>query len=247
MLAGCCEPKEASEDAAGVVAPPAKEDAKPSRFRHPDEDPPHERSEDQLPPDELEAALNEAAEQVKKGDDLAAIRALRKCANKLQPSPRCEGEIGIAMWKVGNHRAYARFYVEAAAAMEDPKADAGFWRRLGDTAMRMARFESAKSAYEKMVAAGGKSADDYRKLSSAMQGAKADVKDVISVLGKAYEAAPTEHDILFEIATLTAQIPDDAKARELLEEYLEKTKGKDPGRDELVKTRIKELSLPRRQ
>jgi tetratricopeptide (TPR) repeat protein len=248
VLVGCSEPKQETEDAAkSVVATPVEKDAKTKRFPHPDENPPPARNGDQLPADELEAVLAEAAAQVTKGDDLAAVLTLRKCVNKLQPSPRCEGEMGIAMWKVGNHRAHARFYVEAAASMDDPKADAAFWRRLGDAAMRMARFESATSAYEKMVATGGTSADDYRKLSKAMQGKKADVKEVISVLRKAYEAAPTEHQLLFEIAVLTAQIPDNAKAKTLLEEYLEKTKGTDPKRDELVKNRIKELSLPPRQ
>ena len=75
-------------------------------------------------------------------------------------------------------------------------------------------------------------------------GKKAEIKEVVPVLRKAYEATPTKHDLLFEIAVLTARIPDNAAAKTLFEEYLAKTKGKDPKRDALVETRIKELSLP---
>lgn len=247
-LAGCSEPQPAKKATVqNEVGTATNAEREPSPFNHPDEDPPEERNGDQLPNEELETVLQKAAAQIAMGEHLAALGTLRKCANKLQPSPRCEGELGIAMWKVGRHRAHARFFVEAAASMDDPKADATFWRRLGDTAMLMARFEAAASAYEKVVAAGGKSADDYQSLSKALQGKKADFKDVISILRKGYEEDPTRHDLLFEIAVLTAQIPDNARAKELFEEYLEKTKGKDPKRDQVVKTRIRELSLPPRQ
>jgi hypothetical protein len=247
-LAGCKEPKQDEDaSASNVVVAPPRQEPKPKRFPHPDESPPPERNGDQLGEEELEAVLKEAADLIAKGDDLAAVGVLRKCANKVQPSTRCEGEIGIAMWKVGNHRAHARFYVEAAASMDDPKADVGFWRRLGDAAIKMASFEAATSAYEKMVAGGGTGADDYKKLSKAMQGKKAKPEEVIAVLAKAYQAHPDSHDLLFERAVLTAQIPDNESAKKLLEEYLAKTKGEDPKRDAMVETRIRELSLPPRQ
>jgi tetratricopeptide (TPR) repeat protein len=248
-FAGCSEPQQAKETGVRNVieAPPPQAERKPGPFRHPDKDPPADRSGEQLPSEELEAALKEASDQIAKGDKLAAIRALRKCANKLTPSPRCEGEIGIAMWEVGRHRAHARFFVQAAASMDDPKADAAFWRRLGDTAMRMARFEAAADAYQKMVDTGGKSADDYEKLSKALLGRKADVKEAIEALRKGYKADPSRHDLLFDIAVLTAQIPDRARARELLTEYLAKTEGQDPKRDATVKARIEELGRARQK
>lgn len=247
-LAACSEPQPDKTIARNVVeAPPPKAEAEPGPFRHPDEDPPPERSGEQLAPEELEAALKEAREQIAKGDKLAAIRTLRKCANKLEPSPRCEGEYGIAMWEVGRHKVYARSFVEAAASMDDAKADADFWRRLGDTATEMARFAAAANAYTQMVFVGGRSADDYKKLAGALLGKKADVKEAIEALRKGYEADPKRHDLLFDIAILTAQIPDRARARELLVEYLEKTEGEDPKRDASVKARIEELGRAPKQ
>src|SRR5690606_24945929 len=91
-------------------APPAEA----SPFRNPTKEPPPPRSQPQLPPAELDAALAAAAAARAACDENTAMLRLFGCANTIPKHVRCEGELAMILAKYPSPKAEARYYLEQA-------------------------------------------------------------------------------------------------------------------------------------
>jgi len=200
-------------DTKNLIQPsvPARSEAPPgpSPFNNPNKEPPPPRSEPQLPPDELAAALGKAEAARKVDDNLEASLALRTCANKLPQSVRCEGELAAALVKMPRHRYEAEYYLKQAIAGDDPALTADYYRRLGDALNHKGMYGDAATAYERMITRTPKpTGADYNLLAVALQGVPTRVADAADALGKAYALEPTRHEWLRDQAVLLGQLPD---------------------------------------
>lgn len=192
----------------------------PSPFFSPDREPPPARSEPQLPPEELAAALAAAAEALKVGDETTATLRLRACANKVPQSVRCEGELAMLLIKQRRHTVEARYYIDQALAADDPALDEAYHRRFGAAMLAQGRAREAAIAYERMVARIQPTAADWYLLSEALQGDPTRLPEAAEAAHKAYELDPTHLDWLRTEAILLGQIPDKiAQAIARFEEY----------------------------
>ncbi len=192
-----------------VVPPRSEAPPGPSPFNNPNKEPPPPRSEPQLPPDELAAALGRAEAARKVNDDLETSLALRPCANKVPQSVRCEGELAAALVKMPRHRYEAEYYLKQAIAGDDPALTADYYRRLGDALSHKGMYNDAATAYERMITRAAKpTGADYNLLAVALQGVPTRVADAADALGKAYALEPTRHEWLRDQAILLAQLPD---------------------------------------
>lgn len=227
-----------------VKAPPRPAEPREAKgpIRNPQKDRPPERSGDQLPDGELEAALKQATKERDKGDLLAAMQTLRKCINKIPASARCEGEYAFLAYETGRRRAEVHYYLEQVAATDAPKAKPDFYRRVGATAMKAAKYDLAVPILQKATEGTKKQVEpaDFARYAKALQ-ALGEREQAVNALTEAYTRDPKSHEWLFERAVLVAQLQRTKEAAKLMEEYYGKTKGKDAKRDELVKQRIKEL------
>ncbi|PRP94170.1 hypothetical protein ENSA5_41250 [Enhygromyxa salina] len=134
----------------GVKPRPAPDPNDP--LRNPAYETPQGRDGEQIPDAEIDAVLAEAAAFAETGN-LAQQRAvLRKCANKTPASARCDGEMGLSMIKAKNRRAAALYYLVEAAGVDDSKADAGLYARVGEQLRQHGKLAEAAAALELAIA-----------------------------------------------------------------------------------------------
>jgi len=212
-VAACNDPpppnptKLSEQPSAFVPDKPPRSDA-PSPFRNPDIEPPPPRSEPQLAPAELTAALAAVDKALEIGDPDTAISHLRTCANKVPQSARCEGELAMLLVKKKRYNAEARYYIEQVVAADDPSLDDAYLRRFGAAMMAQGRAAEAAIAYERMIARSSPTAADWHLLSTALQGVPERIADAADAARKAYELDPTHPEWLREEAILLSQMPD---------------------------------------
>lgn len=226
-----------------VVQTPTTHDPTPSRFPNPEYEPPGAREGDQLPADELEAALAEGRRHLDAKDHSRAAIALRPCANRTPQDATCELLLGAATAYQRRRRGEARYYLEQglAAAKGSPLPPA-LLNRAGRAAQEMSAFELAADAFQLAIAAGDAGADAYARLAEVLQGVPDRRDEAIAALQRAVDLDPTVERRLFDLATLVAQTEDTARAKKLFETYLERFDGTDAGRTAAAKRRIPELS-----
>ncbi len=188
-------------------------------FSNPEKDPPKERSKPQLPPEELATTLAKAREMLSKGQHLPAIQQLDRCANKIPQSVECEGELGVVLAETKRRKAHAIYYLEQAAKAEPAEAPTELYRRVGASALGLARFAAAEAAYGIVVARNEADANDYGQYAAAVQGAKSSLELAIDAYLRGYELDPTKTEWLREAATLMSQSGDDERALAQLEKY----------------------------
>jgi tetratricopeptide (TPR) repeat protein len=188
-------------------------------FSNPDTDPPKERSEPQLPLEKLQAELQLAREQLARGQHLPAIGHLDRCANKVPQSLECEGELGVVLADTKRRKAHAIYYLEQVAKADPAEGDTDLYRRVGQAALKLARFEAAERALGIVVAREEATAKDYGDYAAAVQGAKGSLELAIDAYLKGYELDPTQTLWLREVSTLLSQTGDDERALQYLEQY----------------------------
>lgn len=199
----------------------------PSPFRHPANEAPSPRSEPQLAPAELEAAIADAATALAGGDEMTATVRLRACANKVPQSIRCEGELAMLLSKHRRHKAEARYYIDQALAADDPGLDEAYYRRLGLALKERGLAADSLIAFERMMQRITPTAADWWLLSEALQGVPDRTAEAAEAARKAYELDPTQLEWLRVEAILVGRAPDKiAQSIALFEEY--KSKVKDP-------------------
>lgn len=116
-------PSKLSEAVSPIQAPPRPTPIVESPFRPPSKEPPLPRSEPQLAPAELAAALASAEESRKIGDEVSAAATLRSCANKIPQHVRCEGELAILLARQPRFKYEADYYLDQVVnASADPAA-----------------------------------------------------------------------------------------------------------------------------
>ena len=235
-------PSKLSEAVSPIQAPPKPTPQVESPFRPPSKEPPLPRSEPQLAPAELAAALASAEESRKIGDDVSAAATLRGCANKIPQHVRCEGELAILLAVNERFKYEADYYLDqvvnasadSAAASPgpdsnpDPGLDATYYRRLGEALRGKGRFADAAVAYQRMIdRSAAPTAADYEQLSVALQGLPDRLHEAAEALRRAHELEPTRIEWVRDQAILLGQTLDQLpRAIELFEEY--KTRTKDP-------------------
>ncbi|MBL9101868.1 MAG: hypothetical protein JNL82_12975 [Myxococcales bacterium] len=236
-------PTKIAADAKAPIAPVKPPPlAQPSPFYHPDREPPPPRSEPQLPPDQVAAALAAAAADLQLGDEVNAILKLRPCANKVPQSIRCEGELAMLLLKQRRHAAEARYFLDQSLLADDPALDEVYLRRFGAAMMAQGLAREASIAFERMMSRIKPTAADWYLYSTALQGVPDRLVDAAEAAGKAYALDPTHPEYLFDQAVLSSQIPGKtAQAISLLEEY--RGKIKDPAVLADVDRRLLELRM----
>ena len=188
-------------------------------FSNPEKDPPKERTEPQLPPDELAAALTKAREMLGKGQHLPAIQQLDRCANRVPQSVDCEAELGVVLAETKRRKAHAIYYLEQSAKAVPAEASTDLYRRVGRAALSLARFQAAEAALGIVVARNEAEAQDYGDYAAAVQGAKSSLDLAIDAYIKGYALDPTRTEWLREASTLLSQSGDEERALEYLEKY----------------------------
>jgi tetratricopeptide (TPR) repeat protein len=123
-----------------------------SPLRNPAYETPNGPDGAQLPEPEIEATLAEAAKLAAVGNVAQQRIVLSKCANKTPTSARCDGELGLSMIAIKNRRAAALYHLAAAANVDDPKADAGLYARVGQALWGHGKQAEAVAAFERAVA-----------------------------------------------------------------------------------------------
>lgn len=123
-----------------------------SPLRNPAYETPNGPEGAQLPEPELEATLAEAAKHAAVGDTQQQRIALGKCANKTPTSARCDGELGLSLIIAKNRRATALYYLMAAANVDDPKADASLYARVGQALWGHGKQTESVAAFERAIA-----------------------------------------------------------------------------------------------
>jgi tetratricopeptide (TPR) repeat protein len=131
---------------------PSKTDTPNNPLRNPAYEAPTGPDGPQLPEAELEAVLAEAAKHAAAGDKTQQSIALGKCANKTPPSARCDGELGLSIIDSKNRRAAALYYLASAAGVDDPKADASLYARVGTALSRHGKHGESIAAFERAIA-----------------------------------------------------------------------------------------------
>lgn len=136
----------------GRDVPQPKRTNPDSPLRNPATSAPNGPDGAQLPEPELEAALALAAKHAEIGDVTQQRIELSKCANKTPPSARCDGELGLSMIVAKNRRATALYHLVAAANLDDPKADASLYARVGEALWGHGKHSESVLAFERAVA-----------------------------------------------------------------------------------------------
>lgn len=246
-------PSKLSEAVSPIQALPKPTPTVESPFRPPSKEPPLPRSEPQLAPAELAAALASAEESRKIGDDVSAAATLRSCANKIPQHVRCEGELAILLARQPRFKYEADYYLDQVvnasadpaaaspgpdskpaspgpdskpASPADPGLDAPYYRRLGEALRDKGRFADAAVAYQRMIdRSAAPTAADYEQLALALQGVPGLLHEPAAALRRAYELDPTRIEWVREQAILLGQTLDQLpRAIELFEEYKTRTK-----------------------
>jgi tetratricopeptide (TPR) repeat protein len=201
----------------------------PSPFINPNKEPPPPRSEPQLPADLLTTTLAKAEQERQVGNVAEASLTLHTCANKVPQSVRCEGELAALIAGMPRHKYEAEYYLKQAIAGDEPGLDAAYYRRLGEALQSKGMYESAATAFTRMIERSqpAATAADHYLLATVLQGVPARLTEASDELHRAYELDPTQHAWLRDEAILLGQQPDKiAQAIARFEEF--KTKTTDP-------------------
>ena len=210
-----------------VVAPERASPQHPSPFRKPTFEAPPPRSEPQVSDKELAELLASAESLVAEGNANGAILELRKCANRVPASARCEGALGQLLVDIPLRRAECRYYLAEAARADDPLADAAFYGALGAALMGQSLFEDAATAYQRRIDRGAAGAEDYAALATALQGIQGRQEEAAEALRQAFKLDPTRIEYLHDEGVLRGQLPGQAgQAAALLREFLARTPDK---------------------
>lgn len=215
---------------------------KKSPFRNPSKEPPPPRSGDQLADDELAKTIETARKLAEDGTPVGAIRELRKCANKIPQSPRCEAELGLLLADEKMRQADALYYLTEAVKAPDASADADLYRRLGDMLRSKGKSADAARAYQYLLEREPENAENHARLATALQGVAERIEEAADALAEASKLDASELQWKYDEGLLRAQIAGQTdRAITLLEEYLEKTRGQNTERDQILLGRIAEL------
>jgi tetratricopeptide (TPR) repeat protein len=158
VLASGCADEQAPEPVKLERASPFERDVPQPKqdpdnpLRNPGTQTPNGPDGPQVPEPEIEAALAEGAKHAAAGDVAQQRIALAKCANKTPPSARCDGELGLSMIVAKNRRATAIYHLVAAANLDDPKADASLYARVGQALWEHGKQSESVAAFELAVA-----------------------------------------------------------------------------------------------
>jgi tetratricopeptide (TPR) repeat protein len=171
---------------------------------------------------------------------MPAVAILRRCANRIPPSVACEAAIGMALSTTKKHRAYARYYMAAAADIDDPAVGADTYRTLAKAAHDDGQFDTEASALTIVVARDGATAEDYSALAGALSADPQRRDEAAEAYGKAYAADGTRYEDLRKRSVLLAQLGQAEEAIQGFEEYIEKAGAHSPHRMG-VQQRIAEL------
>lgn len=203
-------PTKVSEAKAQAGTAPTPSPPVPSPFINPNKEPPPPRSEPQLPPDQLTAALAKAEAERKIGNISAASLALHSCANKVPQSVRCEGELAALIASMPRHKYEAEYYLKEAIAGDEPDLDAAYYRRLGEALQSRGMYEAAATAFTRMIERSQPpaSAADHYLLATVLQGVPSRLAEATDEIRRAYELDPTQHAWLRDEAILLGQQPD---------------------------------------
>lgn len=234
---------EAKHHLAGPAQPPRLAHDPQSPFRHPDHVAPPPRSEPQLPPAELEAAVAAAQTARAAGDTFEATNQLYRCANKVPKHTRCEGELAMLLFDTPNHEQAARYYLTEAMADDDPTADADFYRRLADTLRRVPDWAAAALALERTLARTPEpAAADFALLATTLQGVPGREAEAAAALHRAFELDPKQLDWLRDEAILLSQIHERrAEALAMLVRYRDAIADTEPDKLPEVERQISDL------
>lgn len=237
-------PTKASESKATMIRNPPRTPRDPNTpFRRPDRDKPLPRSEPQIPAADIDAALAAALAARAANDLYSAATALRPCANKIPKHTRCEGELAMLLLDTPSHDAEARYYLEQAAADDDPTADADFYRRLSAALQRAGLWLDASAATRRMIARLPEpSAADFVALANLLQGVPRREAEAAEALHRAFELEPAQLDYLRDEALLLAQVPERrAEALERLQRYYDSIRASEPEKADAVTRQIESL------
>lgn len=226
-----------------LVNPPKPAPKDPmSRFRHPGTEPPLPRADPQVDAAAL-AGLLQAAEAARAaGDPEGAIRELRKCANKVPQSSRCEALLGILLTVHPNRRAECRYYLGEAARSEDPELSGPLARELGEVLTGQSMFAEAAVVFQRRLDRGADAATDHHLLATALQGIAGRETEAADALARAFARDPNQIQWLHDEAVLRGQIDGQARrAAALFKEYLARAHGGEPEIAAKVEVRIREL------
>jgi tetratricopeptide (TPR) repeat protein len=225
LLAGCSRDADPTRVAnkADLLAPAAPTPAadRESPFKNPSTDPPPPRSEPQVDDATLARLLTEADQHLAAGNTMKAATVLQDCANKVPPSVRCEAKLAIALTGKKAYKAHARYYLREASMVDDPTIDADLYRELADAALAAAQFEAAEDALNIVVSRPNPTAQDYAELSRALQADANNTAAALDALELAYRLDPSQPKWLRDMATLSSQLGDMDRARELIRRYAE--------------------------
>ena len=211
------------------------------RPRTPDTHAPDRPRTPQLAEAKVQATIARARTLRANGDVVGASAALRHCAHKQPASVECEGLLGIVLWDLKKYRAEARYYIDFAAAQDDPELGAEFYDELAQQAMRANRYESAAAAYQRVVQRGHATPESYSNLGKALQLLPDRAHEALAALSKARELDPENTSLMRSEATLRAREGELKTAIELFSEVLKRTEGQDPNADADLRRRIQEL------
>jgi tetratricopeptide (TPR) repeat protein len=189
-------------------------------LRNPATDTPRAREGAQLTDDEIDAILAEAEEHMKVDNVALARTVLQKCANKVPASARCDGHLGLTMADAKNWRATAHYYLMEAASVDDPKADAALYLKIGEALRRHGRTEHAILALDKAVAR-DPSAEPLFALGRVLSLVQARLPEGAERIAEA-RAMDDKIEWLYEEAVIRGQIPvreQAARSLQLFEDY----------------------------
>jgi len=226
------------DDPAALVSAPTR-DKVDTPFIDPDTEPPPPRTDAQIEPGALAAAIDAARAAIASGNVPHALVQLQRCLNKVPISPACEGLYAATLLEERKQRAWARHFLHEAVSAADASVPDELLRKLGRLAGHNARFQDGAAAFELLVARGTATADDYIELAHALQADETRKLQAIEVLEKAYELAPTRHDLLLERAVLTAR--NDREAAIVLFEQYKQVMADDPKQVAIAQRRIENL------
>lgn len=226
------------DDPAALVSAPTREKVD-TPFIDPETEPPPARTELQIEPGAVAAAIDAATAAIAKGDVPHALVELQRCLNKVPASATCEGLYAATLLEERKQRAWARHFLHEAVTTADASVPDALLRKLGRLAGHNARFADGALAYELLVARGTATAEDYIELAHALQADKTRTLQAIEMLEKAYALAPTRHDVLLELAVLTAG--HDRKAAIVMFERYKKVMADDPTQVAIAERRLETL------
>lgn len=226
------------DDPAALVSAPTREKVD-TPFLDPDTDPPPPRTDPQIEPGALAAAIDGANAAIASGDVPHALVQLQRCLNKVPISATCEGLYAATLLEERKQRVWARHFLHEAVIAADASVPDELLRKLGRLAGHNARFEDGARAFELLVARGTAKAEDYIELAHALQADETRKLQAIEVLEKAYALAPTRHDLLLELAVLTSR--NDRKAAIVLFEQYKRVMADDPTQVAIAERRLENL------